>query len=141
MPTTALNVFDTTLEKTNEWLNEINDELGWDTKHAAYTALRSTLHALRDRLPVNEAAHLGAQLPMLIRGIYYEGWRPSDKPLKVRHLDEFLDHVAEECRTELDMPIEGMVRAVFHTLQRHISPGEITSVIRNLPNDLRVLWP
>lgn len=141
MPTTALNVFDTTLEKTNEWLNDINQELSWETKHAAYTALRSTLHTLRDRLPVNEVAQLGAQLPMLIRGIYYEGWHPANKPLKVRHLDEFLDQVAEECRADLDAPIEAMVRAVFRTLERHVTAGEITSVIRALPNELRSLWP
>lgn len=141
MPTTALDVFDTTLEKTNEWLNGIGDELGWDNKHAAYTALRSTLHALRDRLPVNEAAQLGAQLPMLIRGFYYEGWHPADKPLKVRHLDEFLDQVAAECRTDLDAPMDAVVRAVFRALERHVSEGEITSVIRALPNELRSLWP
>jgi uncharacterized protein (DUF2267 family) len=30
------------------------------------------LHALRDRLTVEEASDLAAQLPMLIRGLYYE---------------------------------------------------------------------
>ncbi|HEY5940705.1 MAG TPA: non-homologous end-joining DNA ligase [Gemmatimonadales bacterium] len=32
---------------------------------------------LRDRLTVEETAHPGAQLPMLIRGSYYAGWEPS----------------------------------------------------------------
>ena len=141
MPTTALNVFDTTLEKTNVWLNEICDELDWDQKHGAYTALRATLHALRDRLPVNEAAQLGAQLPMLIRGFYYEGWHPANKPVKVRHRDEFLEQIAQECRTSLDAPIDEVVRAVFQVLERHVTPGEITSVIRALPDELRELWP
>ena len=76
MSMTGLEVFDTTLQKTNEWLDEIMDELALQDRHTAYVALRGTLHALRDRLPVQEAVHLGAQLPILVRGFYYEGWRP-----------------------------------------------------------------
>jgi uncharacterized protein (DUF2267 family) len=37
------------------------------------------LHALRDRLPPEIAVHLSAQLPMLVRGIYYEGWKADER--------------------------------------------------------------
>jgi uncharacterized protein (DUF2267 family) len=141
MSTTALDVFDTTLEKTNEWLNAINQELGWENKHAAYAALRGTLHALRDRLGVNEAAKLGAQLPMLVRGIYYEGWHPGGKPLKLRHREEFLDHVARESRTDFNVPIATVARAVLAVLARHVTEGEVTGILRTLPSELRTLWP
>jgi uncharacterized protein (DUF2267 family) len=77
MSTTDLEVFDTTVHKTNSWLHELMEELGWSDRHKAYLALRATLHALRDRLTVQGVAQLGAQLPMLIRGFYYEGWVPS----------------------------------------------------------------
>jgi uncharacterized protein (DUF2267 family) len=76
MSITGLEVFDTTLQKTNEWLQEIMQEFGTENRQQAYAALRATLHTLRERLPTEETAHLGAQLPMLIRGIYYEGWHP-----------------------------------------------------------------
>lgn len=68
MPVTSLDTFDTTIHKTNAWLNELRQELGWDDRHAVYLALRATLHALRDRITVEEVAQLGAQLPMLVRG-------------------------------------------------------------------------
>ena len=84
MSTTGLDAFDTTLQKTAVWLKEIMAEFGSKDRHLAYLALRATLHALRDRLTVEEAVHLGAQLPMLVRGFYYEGWTPSGKPVKVK---------------------------------------------------------
>ncbi|TMB45162.1 MAG: DUF2267 domain-containing protein, partial [Deltaproteobacteria bacterium] len=90
MSATGLEVFDTTLQKTNSWLKELMGILGSQDRHMAYLALRATLHALRDRLTVEEVAHLGAQLPMLIRGFYYEGWDPTGKPLRVRRKEEFL---------------------------------------------------
>ncbi len=76
MSATGLDVFDTTVQKTNIWLNDLMKVLGWQDRHKAYLALRATLHALRDRLTVDEVAHFGAQLPMLMRGFYYEGWDP-----------------------------------------------------------------
>jgi uncharacterized protein (DUF2267 family) len=62
------------VQKTNEWLQEIMQELGTENRQQASVVLRATLHALRGRLPLEEMAHLGAQLPMLIRGTYHEGW-------------------------------------------------------------------
>ena len=95
MSATGLDVFDRTLHKTNLWLNDVMQELGADNRHQAYRALRATLHALRDRLTIDEVADLGAQLPMLIRGFYYVGWDPSGKPLRERHREQFLARIAE----------------------------------------------
>ncbi len=77
------DVFDGTMQKTEIWLNELMAELEWEGKpEKTYFALRTVLHALRDRLTVEEAVQLGAQLPMLVRGFYYEGWTLKGKPHK-----------------------------------------------------------
>src|ERR671925_1540833 len=122
MSTTGLEVFDTTVQTTNQWLNEISEVIGPD-RQRAYDVLRAVLHSLRDRLTVDQAVHLGAQLPMLIRGIYYEGWRPSFEVCKL-HRDEFFECVlAHFTRTALeDSDPELTIRAVFHTLSRNIAP-------------------
>ncbi len=141
MSATGLDVFDATLHKTNIWLNDLAAALGWQDRQQTYRALKATLHALRDRLTVDEAAQLGAQLPMLVRGFYYEGWDPSDKPLRERHKEEFLDHVARELRGIDGVDPERVVRAVFTVLAKRVSEGEIEDVKHILPAEVRALWP
>lgn len=139
MSTTGTDLFDTTLQKTFVWLNEIMAELDSDDRHLAYVALRSALHALRDRLSVEEAVHLGAQLPMLVRGLYYEGWTLSGKPVK-EHREEFLGAI-EACFGPEGAPDpERVARAVFAVLGRHVTAGEIADVRHLLPRDLQDLW-
>jgi uncharacterized protein (DUF2267 family) len=138
---TGLEVFDTTVHKTNSWLKEVMQEIHRDDRRKAYLALRATLHALRDRLTVEEVAQLGAQLPMLIRGFYYEGWDPTDKPLKIRDKEEFLGLVAEEFRTDDTLNPELIARAVFKVLANRVTAGEIEDVKHVMPAEIRALWP
>jgi uncharacterized protein (DUF2267 family) len=140
MSATTIKAFDTTLQLTNAWLHELSEELGTDDRHRAYHALRAVLHALRDRLSVEEVAALGAQLPLLVRGIYYEGWHPGDKPLKTRR-EDFLAAIREAFRDDPDVDPEGVIRAVFRVLSSHVTAGEIDSVKHLLPAKLRSLWP
>lgn len=143
MSATGLEVFDTTLHKTHTWLKEVMEELGTEDRHRAYMALRAVLHALRDRLTVEEVAQLAAQLPMLIRGFFYEGWDPTGKPLKERHLEAFLEHVAQELKTPSGPAVdpERAARAVFKVLAHRISQGEIEDIRGLLPKELKALWP
>src|SRR5215204_2623125 len=85
MSATGLDVFDKTLQTTNTWLDEIMAKIGPD-RQLAWHVLGSVLRTLRDRIPLGLAAHLGAQLPILVRGVYYDQWRPSEQPLKWRSL-------------------------------------------------------
>jgi uncharacterized protein (DUF2267 family) len=139
MTVDTVNVFEHTIEITHTWLHDLNERLGWQDKHRAYVALRAVLHALRDRLTVNDASHLAAQLPMLIRGFYYEGYRPAGKPVGARKKSDFLAHVATECADESRN--DGRVtRAVFQVLAKHVTAGEIEKIKGALPEDIRSLW-
>jgi uncharacterized protein (DUF2267 family) len=141
MSATGLDVFDTTLQKTHSWLNELMRLMSWQDKHKAYQAVRVTLHALRDRLSVGEVAQLGAQLPMLVRGFYYEGWRPDGAVLTTRHKEEFLAPIAEHFRSDPEVDAERIARAVFAVLAARIAKGEIEDIEHVLPKQLRALWP
>ena len=136
------DIFASTMQKTQVWLNDLMQELDWEQKpHKTYLALRTVLQTLRDRLTPEEAVQLGAQLPMLVRGFYYEGWTLKDKPHKERHKAEFLEHVREAFPRDVTVNPQQVVRAVFRVLQRNISPGEIDDVKHLMPKPLRELWP
>jgi uncharacterized protein (DUF2267 family) len=139
MSQTGLTAFDHTLQATIVLLNELAERLGWPDRQRHYHALRAILHALRDRLPVDQVAALGAQLPLLVRGVYYEGWRPAGKPVR-EHKEEFLAHIRNEFPGDPDHDPEAVARAVFTVLVKHVSAGEIKHVLGVLPPDLRALW-
>lgn len=141
MSVTTIPHIEASVHSANAWLKELAQELGWDDRQRAYHALRSVLHALRNRLTVDEAADLGAQLPMLIRGLYYEGWDPSSTPVKERHKEVFLQHIAADFRNDAEAYPEGIAWAVFKVLERHVSSGEIRDVLHILPREIRSLWP
>jgi len=140
MSTTGIPAFDSTLQTTNLWLNDLLDRLGWQDNERAYHALRAVLRALRDHLPVEQTAALAAQLPMLVRGFYYDGWRPADTPVKERKKEAFLNHVAAAFRDTPELNTEHIVRAVFQVLSKHVTPGEIKHIMAALPGEIRSLW-
>ena len=61
MSATGLKVFDKTLQETNHWLKITTGELGTDDRKMAFGTLRGALHAIRDRIGVDNAAHLGVR--------------------------------------------------------------------------------
>jgi uncharacterized protein (DUF2267 family) len=142
MAQTGLATFDTTLERTNHVLKEIERAYGWpkERRNQAYDALRAVLHAVRDRLPVEETAQLAAQLPMLVRGICYEGWDPSRVPVKMDR-EAFLDRVRREFPFEIDGGIERLTQTVLAALRQHITDGEWEDVKANFPKDLAGVLP
>jgi uncharacterized protein (DUF2267 family) len=141
MSTTGVPVFDKTIEKTNAWLAELQEVLAWEDRQQAYVALRAILHALRDRIPPDEVADLAAQLPILIRGVYYEGWHPAHKPRKYRHKDDFLAQVAKEAPALEGRDLESVVATVFGFLASELGGGETDQVRALLPAEVRELWP
>lgn len=130
-----------TVQKTRRWLRDVTERTGRDDEHKSYQMLRAVLHVLRDRLPVETAAHLGAQLPMLIRGLYYEGWRPSDQPSKIRSREEFTEAVRRELSDNPEINPEQAIDATLTVLCDHVTEGEIEKIKKTFPEELQSVWP
>jgi uncharacterized protein (DUF2267 family) len=139
MMITRLDIIDRSVEKAHIWINDLAEELGTEDPHYAYRVLRACLHALRDHLSVDEAAALGAQLPLFVRGVFYEGWDPSRTPEHARDLDSFLRRIAGEARLAGETEASFAAAAANRVLHRHVSAGEAESVLELLPEHVRQL--
>jgi uncharacterized protein (DUF2267 family) len=129
---------DRTVQKTNMWLTDVSKQLGTDDPHVAYLVLRAGIHALRDRLDVETTAHLAAQLPMLVRGLFYEGWDPTGKPERISY-DEFLLRIEDEALLKGTSEAEDAARAVFAVLWRHLGDGTMGKIESLLPKEFAQL--
>lgn len=128
------------VQQTQEWLKGLRDSGAYADEAEALAVLRAVLHQLRDRLTPQEAVDLGAQLPLIVRGIYYDGWRPSRTPEKLRSQDEFLEGVSSKLAPH-SIRAEAATRDVFSLLALAIDSGEIADVINQLPASIKELWP
>jgi uncharacterized protein (DUF2267 family) len=131
-----------TIEKSDVLLKDIESALGMpkERRDLSYKALRAVLHALRDRLTVGESVQLAAQLPTLVRGVYYEGWRPENVPVKMS-LDDWLQQVRAEAPLNVEGGTPRLVQAVLLALRRHVTPGEWDDVRASLPEDYSPVIP
>lgn len=142
MGATGFPTFDKTIDKTNRVLKEIEHAYGWskEQRNVSYDALRAVLHALRDRLTVDECAHLAAQLPLLVRGVHYEGWDPSRVPVKMNK-EEFLQRVRSGFPHEVGGDMERLVSTVLQALRQYVTEGEWEDIKSSISRDLRPLIP
>lgn len=139
MTTPRLDVFERAVQKADRWIDDLKDALGWHNRHHTVEALGVVLHVLRDRLPVQEAVDLGAQLPLLLRGLYYQNWDVSVNPEKYRHAKDFLEHIRAGLLKHRLEPVaeERLVDAVTRVLSDRISEGELAGIRRALPPEIR----
>lgn len=139
MSATGLDIFDKTLQSTHIWLDEIMAELGPD-RQIAWKVLGTVLRKLRDRLPVEAAAHLGAQLPLLVRGAFYDQFEPAKQPNDCDRIEQFTAEVAEWLSDVRPVDPEAATRAVFRVLSHHLDPGQIAKTQGVLPRSIRDFW-
>ncbi|MFF4622693.1 DUF2267 domain-containing protein [Nonomuraea jabiensis] len=140
MPHTRVQSIEHTVQTTNRWLADLADAIGTEDRDFALRVLKGWLHAVRDGLTVDSAAHLAAQLPDLLRGVYYSGWEPSRVPIR-RGREEFIEYFARSARIGLrDVP--ELAPAVTEFLCGELSELSVVHVLDRLSHDVRtVLQP
>jgi uncharacterized protein (DUF2267 family) len=137
MSFTGVDSLDRSIDKANAWLADIEHTFGTTDRRLAYRVLRAWLHSLRDRLSVEVAAHFAAQLPELLRGLFFDGWNPSRVPQKYDRGEYLARFAAEASIREPDVrKAAGIVTAVA---RRHMSDGVVTQALERLPAGLREL--
>lgn len=136
MSSAGLKQLDHGIYAANVWLSEIMDDLDVD-RHTAWCVLGAVLHTLRDRLSVEQIAHLGDQLPLIIRGLFYDQWNGAANNKKIRARADFLSRVKRRLKMK-EVTVTDAVETVFGVLMRH-PKGEIKKIIKTLPPAIRAL--
>ncbi|HYG86545.1 MAG TPA: DUF2267 domain-containing protein [Azospirillum sp.] len=133
-------VLSRSVQETDLWLKELREDLHLENPKQAYGALRAVLHALRDRLTVDEAVHLSAQMPLMLVGVLFDGWRPAATPTNIRTREKFIACVKEHAHGHSEFDPAAATLGVFRLLERKIEPGQIRKILAQLPEDLRAFW-
>jgi uncharacterized protein (DUF2267 family) len=126
--------------QTEDWINEVARRLGWHDRERVALVLLGTLHALRDSLSHNEAVYVGAQLPALLRGLYYDGWHPSAHPAAADR-GAFLQRVHDSVHRDPGIDAEQAARTVLATLAARLTAVELENAKAATPRPLHNLWP
>jgi uncharacterized protein (DUF2267 family) len=135
MPAATSHNFNHAMHTANIWLADVGASLGTADRRYSYRALRAWLHALRDRLTVDAAVKFGAQLPELLRGIYYDGWTPAKAPIRYG-FHQYTQRFALEAAMSPD-EVPSVAAAVTQVVAAHVSPGQLEQALAELPSDLR----
>lgn len=117
-------------------------ELSTADPYRALRALRAGLEAIRDLLTPAQTARFGARLPLLVRGLFFEGWNPTIAPREIHHRNQFLALVGEKYAPHADVPTDAIVAAFLGVLDRQLGAEALAEIASRLPaplGDFR--WP
>jgi uncharacterized protein (DUF2267 family) len=139
---TGIRSLDSSLQTTLEWISEIQDELGWTDKEKVYKATKAVLQAMRDRLPIEEVIHVTAELPLVMKGMMFDGYDYSGKPMKIKTIEEFFSHIQEKYGAGQGEGVNAdeACRGVMNIVSEKLGEGEMAKINANLPEHLRPLF-
>lgn len=132
------DVLDTAVQKANLWLKDVQRFGRLRGKAQAYSALRSVLHAIRDCLPAGAATRFSAQMPLLVKGVFFDGWHLSAKPRRLDR-DAFVARLREALRGQEGLDPFLALESVVRALDLHLGRHELEKVQYILPRDVRAL--
>ena len=132
-------MIESSTQKTHEWVGSVAAATHLE-KRDAYKTLRGVLHTMRDRLPLNDAVHFAAQLPMFLRGLFYDGWEPAKVPVKMSST-EFLQSVQQKIVSDQVIDPLRITRGVLAVIMSFAGVGEMEKIKHCFPKDLQELLP
>lgn len=140
MSGTKVNSLNRSIQSTNMWLNDIQMELKWPDMERVYAATKAMLHTLRDCMIVEEVFHLSAQFPLLLKGVFFDGYDPTGKPLDVDNRNKFFAIIQDRFDKTSGLDGEVITRATLKVLYKRVGVGEMNDVMANMSDDIQGLF-
>ena len=127
-------------------MKELAGSLGYpEDREKAGRVLKAVLHALRNRLTIEESIQLIAQLPMFLKAVYVESWSMHEQR-RIKHLEDFyeeikrLDGKTSPADFETQESIHQALTAILVALRKYISLGELEDLKAVLPKELKGIF-
>jgi len=136
--------FENYQKEAKTWLHELCDYLGIQDEQKAARIFRAVLHAIRDRIPAGEAIHLAAQLPIIWKGIYFDGFSLREDPVRIRHEEEWLEFIRtkDAFAERADFPTLEHAHYAFQDvmkfLRSRLSEGQYNQIAHALHSEIVV---
>ena len=137
-----LPILENNIHQAMDWIYAIEEACHWNEENQkkAFAVLRAVLHELRNLLPLEQAAHLSAQLPLIIRGIFFENWHPHFVVIQEIKKEDFLTSITEALYPYQNIDAEGTVRSVLHVLGEKLPAGTLEDILKNMPKEIQELY-
>jgi uncharacterized protein (DUF2267 family) len=125
----------------NHIINKIARDLETNRNRAARIT-RAVLHAIRDRLPPDDAIQFAQGLPMVLKGVFIDRYDVSKTPIVIRSREDFIEFVRSKAgpSAAIDFPTSQSVinalQSVFFVLERNMSYGQVWQIKKSLNMEL-----
>ena len=137
------NTFEKHLQEASGFFKNLATQLGTpdDIDHAV-RVLKGVFRALRRRIIPDDSLHIVSHLPLVLKGMYVDGWTINEPLSEAQTLDEFLFDIRNntERKANADFASDELARkkitAVLNALKQFISNGEMRHVRDELPREI-----
>jgi uncharacterized protein (DUF2267 family) len=125
----------------NRIINTVARDLQTNRNRAARIT-RAVLHAIRDRLPPDDAIQFAQGLPMALKGVFIDRYDISKTPIVIRNREAFIEFVRSKAGTSapVDFPtsqsVMNALQSVFFVLERNMSYGQVRQIKKSLNIEL-----
>lgn len=143
-----IHYFDKHVKEINEFVKDLSIELGHpDDQTQTIRLLRAVLHTVRDRITISESFDLLAQLPMMLKALYVEQWKYSEKPpLDYSDISGFKEAVEREQermgeqKFDWEESTEDLARIVLASLRKYLTDGQAIHIMDQMPKEVKSIF-
>ena len=141
-PPTMFNAFDEPCLEANRFIEDLSLRLGTphDPQHAI-RVLTAVFRALRRKIIPDDSLHIISQLPLILKGLYVDGWEINEPLSEAKSFDGFLYDIRNDPQTEDgdfddDEEARKKITTVCKALKAFISYRVFIDVRDELPREI-----